>query len=241
MSYIQPQNRHQFQISSLEEMIGKDNPVRVIEAFVEHLDLSWSGFQIAETKTEGRPAFDPKVFLKLYLYGYLNGIRSSRRLERECVRNVELQWLLGGLCPNYHSIADFRKINPKALRNTFKLFVLFLKEADLVAGEVIAIDGTKVRAHNSKKNNYNPKKIERHLAYIEEKTNEYLAQLESNDATESAEKVNDVQQKIERLKTNKIKYEALQTQIESSGEIQVSTTDADARALLVQGQVVEVS
>jgi transposase len=241
LAHIQGEDRHQIRMRSLEEAIEKDNPVRVVEAFVEHLDLSQSGFAVSETKIEGRPAFEPKVFLKLYLYGYLNGLRSSRRLEKESIRNIELQWLLCGLQPNYHSIADFRKINPKALKNTFKLFVLFLKDADLVAGEVVAIDGTKVRAHNSKKNNYNPKKIERHLAYIEEKTSEYLKELEANDASESIEKVCHVAQKIERLKTNKIKYEALQSQMETSGDIQVSTTDVDARALLVQGQVVEVT
>jgi len=225
----------------MEDGIEKDNPVRFVDAFVDHLDLAQSGFAIAETKIEGRPSFEAKVFLKLYLYGYLNSLRSSRRLEKECVRNIELHWLLSGLAPNYHSIADFRKLNPKALKSTFKLFVLFLKDADLVAGDVIAMDGTKVRAHNSKKNNFSQKKIDRHLAYIEEKTNEYLKELESNDANETIEKITQVGQKLERLKTNKIKYEALQTQMESSGAIQISTTDADARALLVQGQVVEVS
>jgi len=241
LAHIQGENRHQLSMRNMEDGIEKDNPVRFVDAFVDHLDLAQSGFAIAETKIEGRPSFEAKVFLKLYLYGYLNSLRSSRRLEKECVRNIELHWLLSGLAPNYHSIADFRKVNPKALKSTFKLFVLFLKDADLVAGDVIAMDGTKVRAHNSKKNNFSQKKIDRHLAYIEEKTNEYLKELESNDANETIEKITQVGQKLERLKTNKIKYEALQTQMESSGAIQISTTDADARALLVQGQVVEVS
>lgn len=151
-----------------------------------------------------------------------------------------MQWLLGELAPNYHSIADFRKVNPKALRNTFKLFILFLKEAELIGGTTIAIDGTKVRAHNSKKNNYNPKKVKRHLQYIEDKTNEYIAQLEANDAEESNLALGDVQQKLQRLKESKIKYELLQEKLEQSGEPQISTTDEDARALLIQGQVVEV-
>jgi len=224
----------------MDECIAKDNPVRFIDAFVEQLELPKLGFIVSEIKIEGRPAFNPKVFLKLYLYGYLNGLRSSRKLEKETIRNVEVHWLLGSLSPNYHSIADFRKQNPKALKATFKLFVLFLKDADLIAGEVIAMDGTKVRANNSKKNNYNAKKIERHLAYIEEKTNEYLAALDSNDMQEQPEKVTQVQEKIARLKANKIKYEVLSEQLEKSGEPQISTTDADARALLVQGQVVEV-
>lgn len=241
MEYIQPSNRHQVSFSSLEDNIEQDNLVRFIEAFVEQLDLTQLSYVTSMLKSEGRPPYHPKVFLKLYVYGYLNGIRSSRRLEKESKRNIELQWLLGQLVPNYHSIADFRKVNSKALRNTFKLFVLFLKEADLIAGKTLAIDGTKVRAHNSKKNNYSPKKLERHLAYIEEKTNEYLQQLESNDTEESNVVVSEVQQKLERLKKNKINYELLQEKLEQSGEPQISTTDTDARALLVQGQVVEVS
>lgn len=241
MAYLDSQDRFQLQMCSMEELIDKENPVRFIDAFVDHLDLSQIGFLVSEVKTEGRPAFDPKVFLKLYFYGYLNGLRSSRKLEKETIRNVEVHWLLGGLSPNYHSISDFRKINPKALKTTFKIFVLFLKDADLIRGEVVAMDGTKIRANNSKKNNYSPKKIERHLAYIEEKTNEYLAALDQNDSQEQPEKVRQVQEKIARLKTNKIKYEVLSKALEASGEPQVSTTDADARALLVQGQVVEVS
>lgn len=241
MNYIQPSNRYQVSFGSLDEQIEPDNAVRFIEAFVEQLDLKQLGYNFNTLRTEGRPPFHPTVFLKLYLYGYLNGIRSSRRLEKECKRNIELQWLLAQLVPNYHSIADFRKVNGKALRNTFKLFVLFLKEAELISGNIVAIDGTKVRAHNSKKNNYNPKKIERHLAYIEEKTNEYLKQLETNDAEESNHPITAVKEKLARLKETKINYELLQQRLEQSGEPQISTTDEDARALLVQGQVVEVS
>jgi len=242
MAYIPLYDRFQMRMVSLDDVIQKENPVRFVDAFVDKIELDKLHFVIAEIKTEGRPAFDPKIFLKLYFYGYLNGIRSSRRLERECVRNIELQWLLSGLIPNYHSIADFRKANPVALKYTFKLFVLFLKDLDLIGGENVAMDGTKIRASNSKKNNYNPKKIERHLTYIETKTNEYLKELDQNDATEkSAEEINKVKEKIEKLKINKLKYDTLQERLDESGEPQVSTTDADARALLVQGQVVEVS
>jgi transposase len=242
MSYLGVQDRFQIQMRSMEEFIDKENAVRFVDAFVEQLELPKLGFEIAALKTEGRPSFNPKVFLKLYFYGYLNGLRSSRKLEKEVIRNVELHWLLEGLAPNYHSISDFRKINAVALKTTFKLFVLFLKDANLVTGSVVAMDGTKIRANNSKKNNYNPKKIERHLAYIEEKTNEYLAELEQNDLNEkSIEKVKNIQEKIDKLSSNKIKYEQLTKAIEASGEPQVSSTDPDARALLVQGQVVEVS
>lgn len=145
------------------------------------------------------------------------------------------------LIPNYKSIADFRKDNPGALKNTFKLFVLFLKDMSLVAGHTVAVDGTKVRAHNSKKNNYSPKKIERHIQYIEEKTNDYLSQLDTNDTKEDIIKVNNIKEKIAHLKENKIRYELLKTELAQSNEPQISTTDKDARALLVQGQVVEIS
>ena len=241
MQHIIPKNRQQYEFVSLEDFIEKNNPVRFVDAFVEKLELDKLGFKLNTIKTEGRPSYQSALFLKIYIYGYLNGIRSSRKLEKECVRNIELQWLCGSLKPNYHSIADFRKVNPQALRNTFKLFVLFLKEADLVAGNIIAIDGTKSRAHNSKKNNYNEKKIKRHLDYIEEKTAEYLAQLDVADSNEKPENINYIQEKIDRLKKHKIKYDLIAKQIEESGEVQVSTTDPDSRALLIHGQVVEIA
>ena len=241
MQHITPKNRQQYEFISLEDFIDKNNPVRFVDAFVEKLELDKLGFKLSTIKTEGRPSYHTSLFLKIYIYGYLNGIRSSRKLEKECIRNIELQWLCGSLKPNYHSIADFRKVNPQALRNTFKLFVLFLKEADLISGNVIAIDGTKSRAHNSKKNNYNEKKIKRHLDYIEEKTSEYLAQLDAADIKEKPEKITYIQQKINRLKEHKIKYDVIAKQLEETGEAQVSTTDPDSRALLIHGQVVEIA
>jgi radical SAM protein with 4Fe4S-binding SPASM domain len=152
-----------------------------------------------------------------------------------------MHWLIGKLAPNYHSISDFRKNNPRALRNLFKLFVTFLKDIDLVGGNTIAVDGTKMRASNSKKNNFNPKKIQRHLEYIENKTKEYFDALEQSDTQEDLLYISDVEEKILRLKEQKIKYEVLQNQLEQSGEPQISTTDKDSRALLVQGQVVEIA
>ncbi|MBL0343649.1 MAG: transposase [Bacteroidetes bacterium] len=151
-----------------------------------------------------------------------------------------MQWLCGKLVPNYHSIADFRKVNGNALVNMFKLFVTFLKEADLIGGKTIAIDGTKSRAHNSKKNNYTSKKLDRHFQYIEEKTKEYLSQMDTLDQEENASQLSDVTEKLDRLKKNKLKYTRLKKQLVASGEPQISTTDPDSRSLLVQGQVVEV-
>lgn len=244
MSKIIGFDRHQLHFSSLEDVISHDNEVRFIDAFVEKLDLKLLGVNSlsqSEKKKTGRPAFCDKIFLKLYLYAYLNGIRSSRKLEREATLNIELHWLLEGLRPNYHSIADFRKLNSVALQNLFKLFVLFLKDAELVGGKVIAVDGTKIRGSNSKKNNYNPKKIQRHLAYIEEKSKTLLEQFEKTDAEEEQGlHLAGVEEKLNRLKRHKIKYEQLQKQLDESEEPQVSTTDPDSRALLVQGVVVEV-
>ena len=228
-------------MGSLEDKIASDNSVRFIDAFVSVIDLKKIGFTLRVLKTEGRPSYRTEVFLKLYLYGYLNGIRSSRKLEKECFRNIEVQWLLEDIRPNYHSIADFRKDNPKALKQLFKLFVSFLKDAELIAGETIAIDGTKSRAHNGKKSNFNQKKIDKHKEYIEGKSQEYLDQLEQNDIQENPVAIKNIQDKIDRLKHNKIKYELLEEQLKASGEPQISTTDTDARALLVQGQVVEIS
>ena len=241
MQHITGIPRNQMRFTSLEDSISQENPVRFIEAFVENISLKTLGFSTQTIKTEGRPSFNSKVFLKIYLYGYLNGLRSSRKLEKECFRNLELQWLLCGIIPNYHSISDFRKANPAGLKKLFKLFVSFLKDADLIAGETIAIDGTKSRAHNSKKANFNQKKIDKHLEYIENKTQEYLDQLAQNDQHESNLTITKIQEKIERLKKNKIRYELLEEKLKASGEPQISTTDEDSRALLVQGQVVEVS
>lgn len=241
MPIINPKNRTQLEFRSLEDFIEKDNTVRFIDAFVEKLELEKLFFVNKTIKTEGRPSFTNQLFLKIYFYGYLNGIRSSRKLAKECMRNIEMQWLCNALTPNYHSIADFRKINPHALRNTFKLFVSFLKDADLIAGQTIAVDGTKARAHNSKKNNYNQKKIDRHIAYIEEKINQYLKELDLADKNEPTEKVKNVEEKIKKLNTQKLKYQKLEAELKQSGEPQISSTDADARALLIHGQVVEVS
>lgn len=241
MQHITGISRQQMRFSSLEDTISPDNEVRFIDAFVEYIDISKLNFAVKTIKTQGRPSFNSKVFLKIYLYGYLNGVRSGRDLEKECLRNMEMQWLLEDIRPNYHSISDFRKDNPIALKTLFKLYVLFLKDADLIGCETIAIDGTKSRAHNGKKANFNQKKIDKHVDYIEVKTQEYLATLEENDTKENLLKNQNIQQKIERLQQNKIRYELLEEKLKASGEPQISTTDSDARALLVQGQVVEIS
>jgi radical SAM protein with 4Fe4S-binding SPASM domain len=254
MNHIQGIDRFQMTFSSLDDFVDKDNPVRIIDAFIDRLDLDLLGFGGKAPKPEdcksqkvadpldGRPSFHPKTLLKLYFYGYYNGIRSSRRLERECGRNIEVRWLLGGLTPNYHTIADFRKNNPKALKNCFKLYTRFLQDSGLIGGKTLAVDGSKFRASNSKKNNYSQSKIDRHLSYIDQKTEEYLRQLDQADSLELSEQsIQLIQDKLRYFQDNKINYGILQEQLTQSGETQISTTDPDSKALLVQGQVVEVS
>jgi transposase len=247
MHFIQGADRQQMQFISLDDSISSDNAVRILDAFVDKVDLAQLGFTSAVHKSEGRPPFEPAVLLKLYLYGYLNRIRSSRRLQTECVRNIELQWLLQQLTPNYHTIANFRRDNAAALKALFKLFVLFLRDQQLISGDLIAVDGSKFRAQNSKKNNYNQKKIDRHIAYIEEKAAAYLQDLDSCDeveATCSSEITSNkekVQQELKKLKARKEKYQLLETQLQQNGEDQISTTDPDSRGLLLHRNIVEVS
>ena len=218
----------------------------MIDGFVDLIDLSEIGITSTTLQAEGRPPFAPGVLLKLYLYGYLNRIRSSRKLEKECYRNIEVRWLMGELTPNYHTIADFRKEHPKALKALFKLFVLFLREQELLGGELVATESSKFRAQNSKKKNYNQKKIDRSLAYIDAKTEAYLQELDEMDQEQQGQeglviKKEKIQQELKKLKQRKIQYNQLQEQLEQSGQTQISTTDADSRALPLQGNVVVVS
>ncbi len=225
---------------TLDEMIAEDHSVRVVDAFVDGLDIKQLGFSDFGASREGRPAYDTRVLLKLYIYGYLNRIRTSRLLERECARNIELMWLLGNLRPCFRTIAGFRSDNRKALEKLFKLFVQMLRSWNMYGAETIAVDGTKFRAVNSKKNNYNPKKIERQLEYIDNRISEYLTALEKADAehdTESGDSINaDIITQLHR----KTKYEQIAAQLKQSGDTQVSTTDPEARSMIVHGQVVEV-
>lgn len=246
MAYVKGEDRNQITLfpEAVDDYIASDNPVRVIEAFVNSLDMQKLGFQRAEPKNTGRPPYDPRDLLKLYLYGYLNRIRSSRRLETEAGRNLELLWLLRKLKPDFKTIADFRKDNSKSLKEVFKQFTLLCKEWDLYGKEVIAVDGSKFRASNSKRNNFNQKKIQRHLKYIEEKINSYFNKLDSNDQDEAdihVPNAEEIQKRIEELKSRKEKYIAMQQQMEETGATEVSTTDPDARLMAVNNNGVEVS
>lgn len=246
MQYIQGSNRHQTCFSTLDDQLATDNPVRLIDVFVDKLDLQKLGFNKTIPRSEGRPPYSPQVLLKLYLYGYLNKLRSSRKLEKECSRNIELQWLLQNLRPNYHTIADFRKHHGQLLQAMFKLYVHFLSDAGLLGKTTIGIDGSKLKAVNSKKNNFNQKKIDKHYQFIEDKTEKYLQELDELDAAESnGEELELKKEKIaeglKKLKERTIKYDSLQQQLNATDDKQISTTDVDSRSILVTKAIVEVA
>jgi len=246
MQFIQGTNRYQTYFNTLEQQVTADNPVRIIDAFINKLDLQKLGFSHTIHKSEGRPPYAPPLLLKLYVYGYLNKIRSSRKLELECCRNIELRWLMQELCPSYHTIADFRKHHGEAIRNLFKLYVHFLNELKLLGKQTIAVDGSKFRAVNSRKNNYNQKKIDKHEAMIEEKAANYLKELDELDKEETDEsgpsyRKEEVEAALQRLVERKIKYDDLQQQLDNTEEKQISTTDAESRALIINKNIVEVA
>ena len=248
MQFIPGSNRHQSYFSTLEDQVSADNAVRLIDAFVDKLDLYLLGFTNTVHKSEGRPPYAPGVLLKLYLYGYLNKIRSSRKLEKECSRNIELQWLLQNLKPNYHTIADFRKLHAVPLQNMFRLYVQFLDEAELLGKTTIGIDGSKFKAVNSKKNNYNQKKIDKHRQFIEDKTNKYLQELDELDKQEQAGdsdelpiKKEKIAQGLAKLKERTIKYDTLQQQLDDTTDKQISTNDPDSRSIIIVKNIVEVA
>jgi transposase len=237
MQYILGNNRKQAVLfpKCLDELVDQDNEVRIIDLFVESIKLEDFKF-IVKHKTEGRPAYDPKDLLKLYIYGYLNSMRSSRVLEKECYRNIEVKWLLKDLAPDHNTISNFRRDNEKAIRKVFQYTVSIAKMFDLIGGKLIAGDSTKLRAQNSKKNNYNPKKIERHLAYIDAKLNEY------NEALQSADENNKIiiENQIQKHNGRKEFYSNLTDQLEQTGEVQVSTSDPESRQLITRNNITEV-
>lgn len=236
-------SRHQVSLFSLDSFISADNPVRVIDLFVEKLDLAKLGFLHVQTKSTGRPPIHPKVLLKIYLYGYFNRVRSSRRLEAECGRNIELMWLTDNLIPNYHTIADFRSIKPhrKGFREVFRIFNRILRGADLFGGETVAVDGTKIKAVNSKKNNISAEKINKKIEYHEQRFEEYVAELDRADAQEAEGIVPTIspdallaamEETHERIgKLEEIRDAFKQAQKLDPTLTQISLTDPDARAM----------
>lgn len=238
MKYIQGQNRNQtclFPIS-LEDSIEFDNEVRLIDLFVDSLSLKVFGFKVVFVEN-GRPAYHPANLLKLYIYGYLNKVRSSRDLEKECKRNIELMWLLNCLKPDHNTISNFRRDNPKAIKKVFRETVRIAQYFNLIGGKLIAGDSTKLRAQNSKKNNFNQKKIERHLEYIENKLREYNQALAESDGDEKKQ----LEQEIQKQHHRKEAYHKMEKQLRESGESQISTSDPDSRQMITRNNITEVA
>lgn len=224
----------------LEDWVGEDNPVRVIDAFINELDLSDLGFTGVDPKVTGRPSYHPAVLLKLYVYGYLNHVQSSRRLEREAGRNMEVMWLTGRLVPDHKTIADFRKDNGPAIRKVCSRFVMLCREIGLLAGASVAIDGSKFKAVNNRDRNYTKGKVKRRRAQIEESVARYLHQLDSTDRQEpslaNSMKTTRLKEKIAKFSEEMQRLEKLEARmLETPGE-QISLTDPDARSMATSGR-----
>jgi len=237
MKYIQRQNRSQTYLFpvSLDDAIDADNEVRLIDVFVDSLALEDFCFQIEHTEN-GRPAYHPGDLLKLFIYGYMNKIRSSRRLEKESKRNIEVMWLLGNLQPDHNTISNFRRDNPRAIKKVFMETVKIANYFNLIGATLIAGDSSKFRAQNSKKNNFNEKKISRHLEYIENKLQEYNQALAQSD-----EDKKEIRDQIEQQKKRADGYREIDTQLRETDEPQVSTSDPDSRQMIIRNNITEVA
>ena len=240
MGYVTGQDRHQitFMPKSLDEYVDSDNPCRVIDAFVDRLDLEAFGFKYAKTKNTGRHPFNPADMLKLYMYGYQNKIRSSRRLEKEAVRNIEVMWLLNGLTPDDKTICNFRTDNRKALKEVFRAFNKLCIELGLFGKKTVSIDGSKIKANNSRRNYYSEKSANEQLARLEKQITEYLNELERNDKSEDGEvRLNSdvVKIAIDKLHSKKDEIEKVLAKIEENDGKGVCTVDEDATLMKQSG------
>jgi transposase len=224
----------------VEDWIGEDNPVRVIDVLVDGLDLAELGFGGVDPEATGRPSYHPSILLKLYIYGYLNQVQSSRRLEREAGRNVEVMWLLGRLAPDHKTIADFRKDNGVALRKVCARFIELCREMGLLATTSVAIDGSKFKAVNNRDKNFTRAKVERRRAQLEESVARYLSQLDTADRQEPTEtlaaKVTRLHEKLTKLKGEMGKLAVYERQMFASPDQQISLTDPDSRSMATSGR-----
>ncbi len=247
MDYIRGVSRDQVMLfpDSVEDYITEDNPVRFIDAFVAGLDLAKLGFTRAQPAETGRPAYDPGDLLRLYLYGYLNRVRSSRMLERETKVNIEVMWLLGKLRPDFKTVADFRRDNLGAIKQVCREFTLLCQKLELFGGELVAIDGSKFKAVNNRRRNFNEARLTKAIKALEEKIEGYLGSLDEADAaepdpTEPPPSATELRAKIKTLQQRKTKYQALKQGLQESGAKQVSLTDPDARSMVMHHHSTEV-
>ena len=238
MNYITGSDRSEVLLlpEALEDYIGPENAVRFIDAFVGQLDLGKEGFRHGTAPETGRPPYDPGDLLRLYLYGYLNRVRSSRGLEREAARNLEVIWLLRKLRPDFKTIADFRRENAAGIKAVGRQFLLLCRKLELFGGELVAIDSTKIKGQNAKGKNYRAAKVQALLGELEKKVSAYLAELEESDMQEGARAVAglsaaELKEKIAQLKEREKELRSVATELEQSGASQVSRTDPEARAM----------
>lgn len=238
--FIEGEDRHQATLfpERLDDYVAEDSAVRVIDVFIDDLDLSGLGFKMQPSET-GRPAYHPATLLKIYVYGYLNRVQSSRRLEREARRNVELMWLTGRLAPDFKTIADFRKDNGKAIRLVCREFVMLCRKLNLFADAFVAIDGSKFKAVNNRDRNFTRAKMKRRLQQIDESIERYLGQIASADRQEAAvaePKTKRLEDKIKVLKEEMARLKKLEVRMLGAPDEQISLTDPDARSMATSGR-----
>ena len=239
--FIEGDDRQQVMLMPevLDDYVGEDNSVRAIDLFVDELNLVELGFKDAVPATTGRPGYHPAVLLKIYIYGYLNKIQSSRRLERETQRNVELMWLARRLTPDFKTIADFRRDNGLGIRNVCKAFIALCRQLDLFSEAVIAIDGSKFKAVNNRDKNFTPHKLEARMKQVEESIERYLATLDTIDRTQPMDakiKTKDLKSKLTRLRRQMKYLEGIGKQLKQQPDGQLSLTDPDARSMATSGR-----
>ena len=226
---------------AVDDYVGADNPVRFIDAFVDELDLAAAGFSRVEPKATGRPGYSPADLLKLYIYGYLNRVRSSRRLEMESHRNIEVVWLLRSLKPDFKTIADFRRDNRAAFRSVFREFVLLCRRLDLYGRELLAVDGTRIKAVNNKDRNFTRNSLQDFIRAADERLDDYLRRLDEGDIEEGGTgggaRTKNLAEKIEALRQKRGRYGAMLADLERTGENQISLTDPDSRAMAAHTKV----
>jgi transposase len=219
---------------ALDDYVGHDNPVRFIDAFVDGLDLAAAGFIRQTPKTTGRPGYAPADLLKLYIYGYLNRVRSSRRLEAETHRNVEVIWLLRQLKPDFKTIADFRRDNRQAFRPIFRQFVLLCRQLGLFGRELLAVDGTRLKAVNNKGRNFTRASLTKFIRLADARLDDYLQRLDTRDASEattSGTRVKNLAEKIAAIGERRVRCQVMLAELDRTGESQISLTDPDSRAM----------
>jgi transposase len=242
MTHIAGHNRSQTLLlpESLDEYVGPENPVRFIDAFVDGLDLAAAGFVRVTAKSTGRPGYDPKDLLKLYIYGYLNRVRSSRRLEAETNRNLEVIWLLRHLKPDFKTIADFRCLNHKAFRPVFRQFVLLCRQMDLFGRELLAVDGTRIKAVNNKDRNFTRASLTKFIELADAKLDDYLQRLDQSDEAEAktaGSRVKNLAEKIAAIRARRTRCKEMLAHLDKTGEDQISLTDPDSRAMAAHTRV----